>query len=73
MRHEPVITEGAGGAGEKDLLPALQRWGLEREDTGAALEGTGREGGVRMPMQFSAERCPFSQVRRVSASRLARW
>ena len=44
MRHEPVITEGAGGAGEKDLLPALQRWGLEREDTGAALGQGGKEG-----------------------------
>lgn len=44
MRREPVTTEGAGSAGEKDLLLALQRWGLEREDTGAAL-GQGRKRG----------------------------
>lgn len=44
VRHEPVITGGAGSAGEKDLLPAPQRWGLEREDTGATLGQGGKEG-----------------------------
>lgn len=44
MRHEPVITGGAGSAGEKDLLPALQRWGLEREDTGQPWDREGRRG-----------------------------